>query len=574
MTASIALALLIFLGSCHSQCVKPIVRREWNQLTTAEKTQYVAAAKASATSLTGKVGPGIMSLYDFVADHTQAAGVSHGNAQFYPFHRSMMYLWETTLTANGWTGGAVYWDWSVVSQNWWQADVFQYLGSTSRPDDNCVTDGQFSIGKYQVSPNPAFGSFARNYTSGDRNCLRRCGSQSALDTPEAIADAHFKATDYNSFRGNDFTGYHANGHLIIGGNCDMGNFFSSPNDPIFFLHHGFVDKTWWKWQMLCPEYVNDYEGAMVVSPADPSGVASLQQVLDAWGGYTVEQMLDTQNGDPLCYTYSQSPGDVTNFNPPNCPSGAPANTNWPFAKALSQPPTRTTSSSSSPTLSRNLKAESTWLSELVQRFVVIRGGANNTFGTAVETSLQVRNQRRDGTSSYHIDTNSHSPCSSLLFNNLSDDGWQTTVTYNSMTRTVCYNINDNCVVIPDGYSAIAIYKDLVSIKADHWNFGSPIDHDNPMPIRMLYPPSKLTCEPYHPTFKCISQDSSDCLGFPPMPSDEQLESHMINKMVHQCYLNKVWKWIDDCNQSQNCTSVATASLKCFIENGDWSILNL
>ena len=58
--------------------------------------------------------------------------------------------------------------------------------------------------------------------------------------------------------------------------------------------------------MLCPEYINDYEGAMVVSPASPSGVASLNQVLDGWGGYTVRQMLDTQNGDPLCYTYSKS----------------------------------------------------------------------------------------------------------------------------------------------------------------------------------------------------------------------------------------------------------------------------
>jgi hypothetical protein len=227
--------------STAALCNNPVVRREWNQLSTAEKNQCedynsesqyscffsgsldVAAAKASASYLTGSVEPGKMSWYDLVADHVRGAGVAHGNAQFYPFHRVMIFLWEATLVSNGWDGGAVYWDWSAVSQNWWQADVFTHFGSTSRPGDNCLTDGQFAIGEYFVSPNPAFGSFARNYTGGDEGCLRRCGPHDPLDSPEAIAEAHLKASSYNEFRGNDGVGYHANGHLTIGGGCDMGN---------------------------------------------------------------------------------------------------------------------------------------------------------------------------------------------------------------------------------------------------------------------------------------------------------------------------------------------------------------
>lgn len=566
-----------------AQCTQPIVRREWNQLSTADKTQYVAAAKASAKSLTGSLRPGEMSLYDFVADHTQAAGVTHGNAQFYPFHRAMLYLWETTLAANGWTGGVVYWDWSAVSQNWWQADVFKYFGAKSRSSDNCVVDGQFAIGLYKVSPNPAFGSFARDLKGGDTSCLRRCGYPgTTLDTPEAIAATNLRARDYSQFRGDDSTGYHANAHIYIGGEkCDMGNFFSSPNDPIFFLHHAFVDKTWWKWQMLCPEYLNDYEGAMVVSPATPSGVASLQQILDGWGGLTVQQMMDTQNGNPLCYTYSESAGDVTNFRPPNCPSGAPANTKWPFSQALrtAKPSTSgisatsltsSTSSSSIATattpskLGENALLERTWFHEMIHGLVVVRGANSPGFSvpprppSTLGSNLQI--QRRDNSS----DKNS------ILFNNLSDDGWQNKVRFNALTNYLCYNELSDCVHVPDSFSIHAIYKDFVSIRSNDWTYGSPIDQDHPMPIRMLYPPSKLSCEPYQ--LSSICSDSTECIGIPPMPSEKQLQSRMINQKLHQCYLNKVWKSIETCNNDPSCTSVATTSLKYFIQNQHWGIL--
>lgn len=40
-----------------------------------------------------------------------------------------------------------------------------------------------------------------------------------------------------------FLGFHVAGHLAIGG--DAGDFFSSANDPAFFLHHGMIDRLWW-----------------------------------------------------------------------------------------------------------------------------------------------------------------------------------------------------------------------------------------------------------------------------------------------------------------------------------------
>jgi hypothetical protein len=196
----------------------------------------VDAAKRSASLLTGSVEAGKMTLYDIVSGHVKGAGEAHGRAQFYPFHRALIYQWESTLASNGWSGGAVYWDWSAVSQNWWESDVFRYFGSTTRPGDNCITDGPFGIGKYQVSPDPAFGSYARKYQDGDQNCLRRCGLNYALDSPEAITNLHLQARNFDEFRGNDQMGYHANGHMTIGGTCDMGMCnFCSNLFSLFFL---------------------------------------------------------------------------------------------------------------------------------------------------------------------------------------------------------------------------------------------------------------------------------------------------------------------------------------------------
>ncbi|MEM9174027.1 MAG: tyrosinase family protein [Myxococcota bacterium] len=39
---------------------------------------------------------------------------------------------------------------------------------------------------------------------------------------------------------------HNSGHNIVGGY--MANPVFSPNDPIFWIHHSFVDRVWWRWQ--------------------------------------------------------------------------------------------------------------------------------------------------------------------------------------------------------------------------------------------------------------------------------------------------------------------------------------
>ncbi|KAL8838198.1 MAG: hypothetical protein Q9170_002241 [Blastenia crenularia] len=59
--------------------------------------------------------------------------------------------------------------------------------------------------------------------------------------------------DLNNFDGllEGLTGVHAGGHFQIGGvQIDA---FSSPGDPVFYLHHAQVDRVWTIWQGLKPE---------------------------------------------------------------------------------------------------------------------------------------------------------------------------------------------------------------------------------------------------------------------------------------------------------------------------------
>ncbi|KAL0563121.1 hypothetical protein V5O48_018955, partial [Marasmius crinis-equi] len=95
---------------------------------------------------------------------------------------------------------------------------------------------------------------------------------------------------------------HGSGHLTVGG--DMGDFYSSPVDPLFFLYHANVDRIWWEWQVADPEqrlYLIDgptsidppYEEVTLDFPLKMAGMAPT---------IPLKQVMDTENG-LLCYSY-------------------------------------------------------------------------------------------------------------------------------------------------------------------------------------------------------------------------------------------------------------------------------
>ncbi|KAJ3222240.1 hypothetical protein HDU81_010023 [Chytriomyces hyalinus] len=307
-------------GSCRN----PTIRREWNQLSATEKNGYIAAVKQITNRPRSNqyADPTRMSADDFSYTHAQNAHWAHANAEFLVFHRAMLRRYEQALESVGWKGGLVYLDEGAVPTSWQTLDLFSssYFGSMGSRG-SCLPNGQFG----RQSGYTVLGS------DGTQKCITRCGSGNLWSAQLVARSSLAQSTTYDEFRGDDTSNFHGSGHIVMGGQCDMGNSLWSPRDPLFYLHHAYVDKLYWKWQQLCPNYVTDYQGFL--SPGvDPNSalLGNSQPVsptlpLDSWVGLTAADVFDTSN-DFLCYTYSKSSGDV-DYAAAQCKNGAQPNTN-------------------------------------------------------------------------------------------------------------------------------------------------------------------------------------------------------------------------------------------------------
>lgn len=146
-------------------------------------------------------------------------------------------------------------------------------------------------------------------------CLRRDLSAYSVDTwmtarnllNITIGSASHTITSFqNELQGrfaDGFLGMHAAGHFTMGG--DASDLFSSPTDPIFFLHHAMVDRIYWLWQALHPVEASKIAGTITILNRPPSrdalksdpinlGVNAPQQ--------TIGDLLNTLS-DPFCYIY-------------------------------------------------------------------------------------------------------------------------------------------------------------------------------------------------------------------------------------------------------------------------------
>jgi tyrosinase len=120
-------------------------------------------------------------------------------------------------------------------------------------------------------------------------------------------------------------GIHAGGHRAVGG--DMANAWSSPSDPIFFLHHANLDRIWATWQAADLES-RQFQVGGPIAPRSPvlgtwpypplPGNVTLEYVLDLGEvagerlRVNVSRIMDTKGTMPgndsrgiLCYQYDQ-----------------------------------------------------------------------------------------------------------------------------------------------------------------------------------------------------------------------------------------------------------------------------
>ncbi|KAI1840816.1 hypothetical protein JX266_012964 [Neoarthrinium moseri] len=294
----LAAMLLAFteLGSAEAVCRNPLVRKEWRTLSNKEKQSYIAAVKClqSAPAKTSSTYPGAVSRFDdFQAEHINRTDFIHFVGFFQPWHRMFVAQYEADLRSTcGYTGAQPYWNWSADATSeeaFVKAPVFDavngfggngnYIDSSNdtnvrlhipgKTGGGCVQNGPFKNMTVNMGPGwdllTSFYGFDTNTregfnTSYSPHCLTRdLAPPFAIEKLNHAAVLHaLEAPNYYEFDirvegGVDVPGmtYHGGGHLGVGGDLgEIGNVYSSPGDPLFYLHHANMDRLWYTWQKL------------------------------------------------------------------------------------------------------------------------------------------------------------------------------------------------------------------------------------------------------------------------------------------------------------------------------------
>ena len=241
------------------------------------------------------------------AGHAGTMSMVHAGPLFLPWHRELLRRFEVALReVSGSDVTVPYWDWtdreSVNPAN--PRAVFRedFMGGTGDPAaDYAVTTGPFRRDRWTLNVHPEGAFWAPSRTA---HLTRNLGDAGALPT-EADVDAAMAADSYDvapfslasertrSFRNalegefasftmacgadgwmgprpapagmpgtsNRFT-LHNLVHMWVSGTISPGDprtakrgtmiLSTSPNDPVFFLHHANVDRLWAMWQARHP----------------------------------------------------------------------------------------------------------------------------------------------------------------------------------------------------------------------------------------------------------------------------------------------------------------------------------
>lgn len=287
------------------------VRRNQAFLTIDEKVQYARTVLELKRR----------GLYDrYVTEHAEISYYAHGGPSFLPWHRHFLWLFEQDLQSI--TPGLTipYWDWTVdrspTSSIWGSG----FMGPNGEPGDGQVLGGPFAYRRSGWTCITAGGISVPPYLR------RRFGPDSGLPTTdqvnECLAQTPYDGPPWNSQSEPSFRNFlegviHNPVHGWVGGNMAV---LSSPNDPVFFVHHCSTDRLWALWQQWNPDSYQPKSGGPqgqnqpdLMYPWDGSGPdgsrVSIADVLDHRAlGYVYDTEWPTAEGNRML------PGDVLRSN--------------------------------------------------------------------------------------------------------------------------------------------------------------------------------------------------------------------------------------------------------------------
>ncbi|KAJ9065030.1 hypothetical protein DSO57_1024126 [Entomophthora muscae] len=191
-------------------------------------------------------------VWDSIAKlHSDLYSKVHGVAMFLGWHRAYLALVEQKLQEMDASVMIPFWDWSIYSQ---APEKDPALSSRrfgfNGVKNGCVGDGTFMnftvLYNQKALPAP--------------HCLRRAfqtkGSKAAaLVSFDVLNRTTLQQPTFKGFWYDLEFGAHATIHNAISSDFASP---TSPNDPIFFSHHAFVDKLWYDWQQRHPSQAYTY----------------------------------------------------------------------------------------------------------------------------------------------------------------------------------------------------------------------------------------------------------------------------------------------------------------------------
>jgi tyrosinase len=311
VTASVALGATIKLRQDEQGCQNPALRVEWRNLSQEDQQAYLGAV-VCLTQEPSRLGFENSWYDDFSWAHSMATSDAHNVAAFLPWHRRFLQIYEGALRECGYGGPSPYWDWTLDAENVsaspvWSSDFgFGGDGNSEQAEEGngqrreCVSDGPFAgIRPVYWADTVEPHCLSRNFNDGGNNV----GDMMAFAYgPDAI-NTLFGVQDYAGFRDQLERGPHGAVHTGIGGDMLM---MTSPNDPIFFLHHAQVDRLWTIWQaqdLANREY--GYAGPKNRGLGEDPEEATIDDVMTFYGladDVVVRDMMSL-NAPWLCYSY-------------------------------------------------------------------------------------------------------------------------------------------------------------------------------------------------------------------------------------------------------------------------------
>jgi hypothetical protein len=320
-----ALAATSVLAAPHAAvhkrqaCTNPKQRKAWHKMTNEEKKAYLDAEVCLMNTPAEQEMRGAETVFDELQSiHVNIAQIAHFVGAFLPFHRYFMWAHEHKLeTICGYTGGQPYWEESLDAGNFSKSEIFDAefgFGGDGVGTERCVTDGPFA--GYMNNLGPGY--------EINKHCInRRISDFASQPAVQSNVDTCLRATSYtqawNCIEGQP----HGAGHGGVGE--QMMNPISSPGDPLFYMHHTWLDKIWWDWQArdletrltaiggnneMNPAFANGLFGnrpddlPVPEVKGDPGSTTTLTHIIEMYGvvpDVTIADVMDPSG--MLCFEY-------------------------------------------------------------------------------------------------------------------------------------------------------------------------------------------------------------------------------------------------------------------------------